>query len=79
MGDTGEGSSAAAQGAQSEDTGRSRGGFLSRIIGALSPSDLDAETAAAASGDGMAQPIVPGMVNLRRMRLEDVMTGAFPC
>ena len=75
MGDTGEGSSAAAQGAQSEDTGRSRGGFLSRIIGALSPGDIDEQAPEGAeTAPGGVQPIVPGMVNLRRMRLEDVMT-----
>ncbi len=78
MGDTSEGSSAAAQGARAEEETadrRGRGSFWSRVIGALSPSEPDAALAQAGGGAGGAPaPIVPGMVNLRRMRLEDVMT-----
>ena len=74
MGDTSEGSSAAAQSAQPEEGESNRGSFLSRIIGALSPSDAGAEMREATpAGNGVVQPIVPGMVNLRRLRLEDVM------
>ncbi len=75
MDDSSEGSSTAAQGALLEDGEDRRGGFLSRIIGALSPSDTGApvplEPAQVMSAT-VAQP-VPGMVNLRRMRVEDVM------
>ena len=74
MGDTSDGSSAAARGAQAE-TPADKGGFLSRIIGALSPAETGgAAPEVAPSGNGGHQPMVPGMVNLRRLRLEDVMT-----
>lgn len=74
MGDSGEGSSAAAQGAQTEENESSKGGFLSRVIGALSPTDTGEDAGEAPpEGAGPVTPIVPGMVNLRRLRLEDVM------
>jgi len=71
MGETSDGSSSAAQGAQEDDTQGSRG-FLSRIIGALSPTEIN--------GSDLAEPFTAhapvagahGMLNLRRMRLEDV-------
>ncbi|WP_147111437.1 hemolysin family protein [Tateyamaria sp. syn59] len=70
MGDT-DGSSDAAQRAQSDTdmTEPSKsGGFLSRVIGALSPSDSDD-----ASSDAPAlRPQSHGMINLRRLRVEDV-------
>ena len=74
MGDSSDGSSSAAQGALAGDS-KIRDGFFARIIGALSPSDVDisAPDSRATSNAG-EQPIVPGMLNLRRMRLEDVMT-----
>ena len=78
MGDNDDGSSEAAQSAQSEtdieppqtDTPKS-GGFLSRVFEALSPSDGD-------NGDTDTVSDTPpsrsghGMINLRRMRVEDV-------
>ena len=73
MGDTSEGSSAAALGAQDESESRPAGLF-GRLIGALSPGedeDGDLEIPAL-SGDPVAMP-PPGMLNLRRMRVEDVM------
>ncbi len=77
MGDTGEGSSSAAQGAlDEEDTDNiKRGsGFFTRIIDALSPSDTGEELPDDANDvNGNTQLLVPGMLNLRRMRLEDVM------
>lgn len=75
MDDGNDGSSSAAQRAQDEDTSNERGTFLSRIIGVLSPHDTDAMVAVSnASGGGYAASFpVPGMVNLRRMRVEDVM------
>ncbi|UOA27966.1 Hemolysin C [Pseudosulfitobacter sp. DSM 107133] len=78
MGDNDEGSSEAAQSAQSEtgtepplnDTPRS-GGFLSRVFEALSPSDN-----AGSDTDNASDPAPSrsghGMINLRRMRVEDV-------
>ncbi len=73
MGDTGEGSSGAAQGAlQEEDANTS--GFFTRIIDALSPTDRGEDIVEPGEGrNGASQPLVPGMLNLRRMRLEDVM------
>lgn len=73
MGDSNDGSSGAAQGALAGDD-RIRDGFFARIIGALSPTDIDAVTPDnPALTNNIEQPLVPGMVNLRRMRLEDVM------
>ncbi len=76
MGKTDEGPSGAARGApQAGGRERSGGGFLSRVIGALSPSDTgeeEAEPPPGGKGAG-AQPIVPGLGNLRRLRVEDVM------
>ena len=73
MGDDIEGSSGAAQGAHEEDESR-RGGLFGRLIGALSPTDTDEGAASRPrlAGDPTSAPM-PGMVNLRRMRVEDVM------
>ena len=74
MGDTDDGSSDAALRAQDPDNRRHRG-FLGRIFGAFRASDNDEvqqiRHARAANGVAAA-PFLPGMVNLRRMRLEDV-------
>lgn len=76
MGDT-DGSSSAAQSAQSNDpqidsegTSAKPGGFFSRVIGALTPSEAE-------GADEFAQPPVDrlsarGMMNLRSMRVDDV-------
>ena len=76
MGDT-DGSSTAAHGAQTDDEAAQQeqstakqGGFFSRVIGALSPSDSDPDS-------DMTPPPVDrlsarGMMNLRRMRVDDV-------
>jgi magnesium and cobalt transporter len=76
MGDT-DGSSSAAQSAQSndpqidsEDTSAKQGGFFSRVIGALTPSEAEGV-------DEFAKPPVDrlsarGMMNLRSMRVDDV-------
>ena len=74
MDDTAEGSSNAAQRAPSE-TESNRTGFFSRIIGALSPSDTANEPPqdVSATSNGVSQSVMPGMMNLRRMRVEDVM------
>ncbi len=73
MGDSNDGSSSAAQGALAREDA-SNGGFFKRIIGALSPSDMSEQVAEAVPVSRHAVPLVPGMLNLRRMRLEDVMT-----
>ncbi len=81
MGDAIDGPSAAAQGAQAEtETSGSgsrpgRGGFLSRIIGALSPSDTgEGPPPGLADATGASRSGRPGMSNLHRLQLEDVMT-----
>lgn len=76
MGDATDGSSSAAQSAQGDPTiisAPSRG-FLRRLVGALSPSDTGETPPAGDTSAGPAPaPQSPlGMVNLRRMRLEDV-------
>ncbi|WP_223428470.1 hemolysin family protein [Tateyamaria pelophila] len=66
-----DGSSDAAQSAQSDsDTGSTsqNSGFFARVIGALSPSDTDIEP----TENGSQRPQSHGMINLRRMRVEDV-------
>ncbi len=74
MGDTEDGSSDAAQGAQGE-TESSRTGFFGRIVGALSPSDAVSEPVQNLTvvTSGVSPFVTPGMMNLRRMRVEDVM------
>lgn len=80
MGDNDDGSSEAAQSAQSEtgteppqtDTPKS-GGFLSRVFEALSPSDSDnGDTGTASDTPPSRNGHGHGMINLRRMRVEDV-------
>ena len=74
-----DGSSDAAQSAQGTPTDQDdinqdspqRGSFFSRIIGALSPSD-DAEDSQALPTDNR-DVIIPGILNLRRLVVEDVM------
>ena len=66
-----DGSSGAAQRAQSDNDNKDpvqTGGFFARVIGALTPSEtngVEDETAA-------PRPQEHGMINLRRMRVEDV-------
>lgn len=73
MGDTTDGSSNAAQSAQETETIDAQKGFFGRLFDALSPTDETAE-------DGLDGPTAAkvatqtlGMLNLRRMRVEDVM------
>jgi magnesium and cobalt transporter len=73
MGDSIDGPSSAAQGAHDEDTDGQSRGFLGRILDVLNPSD------SAAAGYDLApvqtstnMTTTPGMLNLRRMRVEDV-------
>ncbi|MFV2051553.1 hemolysin family protein [Aliiroseovarius sp. YM-037] len=71
MGDTDEGSSSAAQGAQEDDTEQHRG-FFGRIIGALSPNEMNGTAAPEKQDSSPASAQPRGMLNLRRMRVEDV-------
>ena len=71
MGDTTDGSSSAAQSAQ-DDTQKpsNERGFFSRIVEALSPSDTPEDVTAVTE---YAPLDARGMMNLRSMRVEDVM------
>ena len=77
MGDI-DGSSDAAQRARDENTPTQdiepsrQSGFFSRVIEALSPSDEEADEATSHHPDPQ-RPQTHGMMNLRRMRVEDVM------
>jgi hemolysin (HlyC) family protein len=75
MGEGIEGSSSAAQSAPDDESEDRRGGFFGRIIGALSPTDTGAPVVVnpERAANAAAATSVPGMVNLRRMRVEDVM------
>jgi magnesium and cobalt transporter len=75
MGDSIDGSTGAAQGAlpYSEIERTSHGGFFRRIIGALSPSDTSEDTdTAGANPSTPERQQVHNILNLRRMRVEDV-------
>ncbi|WP_170561115.1 hemolysin family protein [Ruegeria atlantica] len=72
MGET-DGSSMAAQSAQPKDSGENsseKAGFFSRIVDAFSPQSDEEVNAANGREVDMVQP--RGMINLRRMRVEDV-------
>jgi len=72
MGETDDGSSSAALSAQNPNTPR-QPGFFGRIKAALNPSEQSGEFTDRTSGTGPVAPAPPlGMVNLRRMRVEDV-------
>lgn len=71
MGDI-DGSSGAAQGAQSQNSSKNKekSGLFSRLLDAFSLQDSDAS--AATNGNEVATSQPRGMINLRRMRVEDV-------
>ncbi|MBU0860387.1 MAG: CBS domain-containing protein, partial [Alphaproteobacteria bacterium] len=77
MGDTDDGSLEAAQSAQPEQadeqqSDEQRGNFFSRLFDALSPNG-DGEDEESEGARSTAPTLtVPGMLNLRRMRVEDV-------
>lgn len=67
-----DGSSSAAQSAQTDDIPPETRGFFSRIVGALSPSeDIPTQNSMVNGQQEPTQPIT-GMLNLRRLNLEDV-------
>jgi len=71
MGDTTDGSLSAAHSAQNEPTAKKRK-FFDRMFGALTPSDTDKAALRDQSATALRAADVPGMLNLRRMSLEDV-------
>lgn len=71
MGDTTEGSSDAAQSARDGQI-TTRHGFWGRIIAALSPTDIGDDVRVGATDVTPPTADVRGMLNLRRMSLEDV-------
>ena len=77
MGDIADGSSSAAHGAQDRTVPLSpapqRRGFLERIAAALSPPDPEAASVVANGHDVPAASVQPGIGNLRRMRVDDVV------
>ncbi len=70
MGDSSEGSSNAALSAQPKATDKSSNGFFGRIVKAISTSEEDAADLVETSRS--PRPQTHGMINLRRMRVEDV-------
>lgn len=73
MTDTPDGPSIAAHSAQEDDSNESANkGFFSRIIGALSPAETETDQTVERSDVQARTPFVPGLVNLRKMRVEDV-------
>ncbi|WP_084861097.1 hemolysin family protein [Salibaculum halophilum] len=72
MGDTTDGSSDAAQSAPPDATQHVQRGFFDRIVEAFNPSDMSQTQTTEANGQAVTAPR-PGLANLRRMRVEDVM------
>lgn len=75
MGSSIDGSSPAAQGARAIEDGESAEpptrGFLGRILSALSPNDTEAGAASSAQTPATG-PVAPGLLNLRKLRVDDV-------
>ncbi len=71
MGDNSDGSSIAAQSAQDDPTEQRNRGFMGRLFDALSPSGNADVESTEWQGPMMPSPM-QGMLNLRRMRVEDV-------
>ncbi len=72
MNDTNDGSSNAAQRAQDDQNEADSRGFFSRLIDALNPQN-DSDAPVAENGRAVPQAPTLGLLNLRRMRVEDVM------
>ncbi|SHJ34799.1 magnesium and cobalt transporter [Shimia gijangensis] len=70
MGDSSDGSSNAAPSAQPKATAKSSNGFFGRIVKAISTSEEEVNEQAQTSHN--PRPQTHGMINLRRMRVEDV-------
>lgn len=72
MGDTDEGSSSAAQSALDSDLSADNKGFFGRLVDALSPPNEVGKDGNDVPQSTVAAPAL-GVLNLRRMRVEDVM------
>lgn len=72
MGDTDEGPSSAAHSAQPDPIDDEQRGFFSRLFDALSPTAEGDEEDVEAKRNGPPAPPMLGMLNLHRMRVEDV-------
>ena len=72
MNDTNDGSSNAAQSAQDDQVDAENRGFFSRLVDALNPQN-DEDAPAAENGRAQSAVGTLGLLNLRRMRVEDVM------
>jgi magnesium and cobalt transporter len=73
MGDTTDGPSSAAQRAQDDHSQTQQGGFINRLFSALSPSESERPPQTTKVSESRPQPPMLGMLNLRRMRVEEVM------
>ncbi len=73
MGDTTDGSSNAAQGAQQSEDDEASKGFFERLFDAFGTSDSQSDTENAPAAAPAASGAVGGLLNLTRMRVEDVM------
>lgn len=71
MAETGEGPQPLRQDAEDPDEASQRG-FFGRIIDALNTSDEDAEQDDSVLGGRAVHEVLPGLDNLRRLRIEDV-------
>lgn len=73
MGDTTDGSSNAARRAQDKTTSTTDRGFLGRLFGVSPPLDTTPINGDASRSEAKPQPPMLGMLNLRRMSVEEVM------
>ena len=73
MGDTIEPPSSAAQRAQNDTDDQAERGFFSRLVDALSPQDTDDRDKEPSASERAQRATALGTLNLRRMRVEDVM------
>jgi magnesium and cobalt transporter len=71
--DGSEGSSSAAHGAQTEESDERDGGFFRRIFGVLGTSEQQPGEQEGLNGHASTSTTSHGMMNLRRLRVEDVM------
>jgi len=72
MGESNDGPSSAAQSAQTDNDDSQNKGFFSRIFDALNPNGGSDDDSEGANGAPRTKGPIRGMLNLRRMRVEDV-------
>ena len=73
MGDSKDGPSSAAQRAQDDHIATQRRGFIDRLFGAFAPGDNELPSHHSQNSEDRPQSPMLGMLNLRRMRVEEVM------